>query len=290
MEFVTFHVSLDKGEAAHPNQTLHHREYLSMIDMMFASARLFHKDVRTVVLTDEQTQFDKHHCIDALVRRPVDGLRLMYERTLAQYMHVQSSKFSRPMVILDSDILMNDSLDPLLDIDFDVALTWRDSPDQPINGGLMVLNNRRPEVVKAFFKRFIDVFREKYAQEHATWFGDQMALRDSVGLPPKDFAKTNMVNVQGCRILLLPCDTHNFSPSNRWTEVQKPLDGKYVLHFKGERKRLMAPYWRAWLRAKKSASPLDWSIAWVERWRLRKLVREEAVLPRKGQKTEEPSL
>lgn len=276
MEFITFHVALIRGEAAHPNQTLKHREYLAMIAMMFASVRLFHRDVRTVVLTDESTDFGgADHHIDELVRSPVDGSRLMYERTIAQDRHVQSSDFSRPLVILDSDILLNASMDELLHRDFDVALTWRDNPEQPINGGLMILNNRRPATVKAFFRRFTEIFEQRYAKEHATWFGDQLALRDCIGLSAAELSQSTEVMVEGCRILLLPCESHNFSPPNRWAEIGTSLPGKCVLHFKGERKRLMAPYWRAWLMARSSWSPLVWARSLRERRLLQRLAAEE---------------
>ena len=84
--------------------------------------------------------------------------------------------------------------------------------------------------------------------------------------------------VDGCRILMLPCDTYNFSPDNRFAEVAAYRSDKVILHFKGERKRLMGPYWQAWLRPR-SASILARLQALAERRRITRHIRSEARLP-----------
>ncbi len=278
MEFVTFHVTLRSGSEAHPNQTLMHREYMSMIDMMFASARLMDRSARTVVLTDNNTDFGQCRTpIDAIVRTDVDAGKLMLERTRSQLRYIETSAFAAPIVILDSDILINAPLQKIFDIDFDVALTWRESKVQPINGGFLILNNQRPDVSRHFFQKFCSLYVERYADQ-AAWYGDQLALRDCVGLPLKQMRERNLVDVEGCRILLLPCDSHNFSPVNRYTEIQADWPEKVVLHFKGDRKRLMSPYWHAWLKPRKSFSPFVHLRARRERKSLAGLVAAEAQL------------
>ena len=184
------------------------------------------------------------------------------------------SDLSVPMILLDSDILLNGSLSRVFERDFDVALTWRPNHEMPINGGLIILNNARPEAAKAFFARYVAVYRTKYA-EQARWFGDQLALRDCVGLPAEGMKEYTTVDQDGCRILLLPCDTYNFSPPNRYRSISSRLSEKVVLHFKGQRKRLMAPFWRAWLHP--SRSPLPWVqlMGWKARRRIAALAAEE---------------
>lgn len=279
MYFVTFHVSPASGSEVHPNQTLRHREYMSMIDMMFASARLIDRSARTVVLTDSNTDFSLCSTpIDAIVRTDIDAGKLMLERTCSQLSYIETSTFSAPIVILDSDILINAPLKPIFDVDFDVALTWRASKVQPINGGFLILNNRRPDVSRRFFQKFSSIYLERYA-EQAAWYGDQLALRDCVGLSLTELRKHTLLEVDGCRILLLPCDSHNFSPDNKYTEIQADRPEKVVLHFKGERKRLMAPYWHAWLKPRRSFSPFVHLRAKQERKSLAGLVASEAGLP-----------
>jgi hypothetical protein len=253
-EFVTFHVALSSDAHVHPNKTLKHREYLEMIEMMFSSARLFHKTITTTLLTDQQTNFGGMFSKNRIVRYDMDTGQLMFERAAAQLRHVESSLNSAPMVLLDSDILLNGSLADLFDLDFDVAVTWRESKVMPINGGLLVLNNRRPEVTKEFFRRFVNIYQEKYLDK-AAWFGDQLALRDVIGIPLRDFHKERLITVQGCKVLLLHCDEFNFSPQNHLQEICTDLNDKVVLHFKGERKRLMPLFWKAWLRHRYSKLP-----------------------------------
>ena len=272
MEFITFHVALSADQAVHPNQTVAHAEYLGMVDMMFSSARLFHPHARRVVLSDLETSFDPvRDGIDSIDRSEMDPQKLMFERAQAQLRHVRASGFDRPMVIIDSDILVNGSLQPVFERDFDVALTWRgDNRDQPINGGLLILNNRRPAVSRRFFENYVRIYSERYADEKGDWFGDQLALRDALGLEVEQLAASEIVEVDGCRVLLLPCDTYNFSPSNQFTEIERDLGDKLILHFKGERKRLMRPYWRARLQPAHSWLPWVKFRGWREREWLRR--------------------
>jgi hypothetical protein len=150
------------------------------------------------------------------------------------------------LVLLDSDILVNGPLAPLLEQDFDVALTWRDNPEMPINGGFMVLQSRRPEDVRRFFRRYVQLYRARHAAS-SDWYGDQFALRDLLALPTDAFGRVDVVDVEGCRVRLLPCARYNFSPRNRTRAVLRPLHGPTVLHFNGSRKRLMLLYSNAHL-------------------------------------------
>jgi len=275
LEFVTFHVSLAGRVKIHPNQTLKDQEYLSMISMMCASARLFHPEAEATVLSDRNTRLEKLPATIQPVRFDIDFEKLMLERTRVQCVHVERSPFSMPMVILDSDILINDALHSIFDHDFDVAVTWRKNKSMPINGGFMVLNNVRPEAAKRFFSQFYALYRERYAgQEHAAWFGDQLALRDLIGLSMHEMNTVEIVDVAGCRVLLLPCEVYNFSPVNKYRHIAHALSGKTVLHFKGERKRLMRPYWKAWLSPRRSFSPL----AWLEGWAMRRWLRRQITM------------
>jgi hypothetical protein len=283
LEFVTFHVALSPDKAVHPNQTLAHREYLGMVDMMFASARLFHPRARRVVLSDRATSFARIRLLslDRVERSPMDPAKLMLERAQAQLRHVQASKFKRPIVFLDSDILVNGPFGPVFERDFDVALTWRPQhPEQPINGGLLILNNRRPDVGRRFFEQYVRRYKDYFAHEQGGWFGDQLALRDCVGLTVEAMAERDLVEVDGCRVLLLPCDTYNYSPPNRFHAIEGELTEKLVLHFKGERKRLMQPFWRATLQPRGSRAP------WVQRRaeRAREWLREQVELELQAKK------
>jgi hypothetical protein len=273
-EFVSFHADRPAGAGeVHPNANLGSASYMRMLDLLYRSARLFHPGAACTLLTDASTQV---RGIRGKVRRfdqPIDHASLMLSRSKAQLACVDASTFDRPLVLLDSDILLNGSLQPVFEEDFDVGLTWRASRTMPINGGLLVLHNRRPEVARAFFRKFVALYVERYGSDNnASWYGDQLALHDLVGLTHQQMQATDLVVKDGCRIRLLPCDRFNFSPDNRLAAIVDGLPEKAVLHFKGQRKRLMEPFWTAFLQWRESFWP------WAARQgrRAQQVLRDEA--------------
>lgn len=256
-EFVSFHADRPAGAAeAHPNTNLGSSSYMRMLDLLFRSARLTHRGAGCTLLTDAATRVDGVRGPFRRIDRPIDHGKLMLARASAQLAHVDASPFGRPIVLLDSDILLNGSLQRVFDDDFDVGLTWRASRTMPINGGLVVLNHRRPEVSRAFFRRFVTHYVDRYGGDgNASWYGDQLALRDLVGLTHQEMKQQDVVTQDGCRIRLLPCDVYNFSPDNRLAAIQDGLPDKLVLHFKGQRKRLMEPFWSTFLKWRESRWP-----------------------------------
>ncbi len=255
-EFVTFHVSLAQGEGVHPNKTLAHLEYISNIDMMLESAKIHHPDMTAAILTNETTSLEGVSVPFFRFNSEVKAASLMLDRTKAQMGYIEASSFIAPIIILDSDILVNAKLDAVLEKDFDVALTWRDNDEMPLNGGFMILNNRRPELSKQFFRQFAELYIERYSGQ-ADWYGDQLALRDIIGLTPAEMSAREIVNVGGCRILLLPCEVYNFSPENKYQAISAGLAGKVIVHFKGKRKRLMPLFFQA--RVKPGAMHALWA-------------------------------
>lgn len=248
IEFVTFHYSVEAGQEAHPNETLEHKYYLKILDMMFGSAALFHSTMRAVVIASPTTNL---RGLTNRVRKyevPVDPTKLMLSRTKAQLEYLNTSSFEAPIVFLDSDILINGSFAPIMEKDFDVALTCRTKSSVPINGGLMIINNRRPEKARHFFKMFTEHFENAFSDK-ANWYGDQLAMVSLLNLEPLAPQYDEIIEIDGCRILLLPCETYNFSPDNTVQAIREPLQEKLVLHFKGQRKHLMKLYWRTFLVA-----------------------------------------
>jgi hypothetical protein len=278
MEFVTFHAWIHPEDAGHPNQLLAFAEQAQLVRLMIKSVRLWYPNASMTLLTNARTVGQRLPRDCKQVVQDVTPSQLMLERAVAQERHVLGSHMAAPLVLLDSDILLNGSLETVFERAFDVALTWRPNHEMPINGGLIILNNERPEAVKAFFSRFVSVYRRNYA-EQARWFGDQLALQDCVGLRGEDMGDYLMVEREGCRLLLLPCSRYNFSPHNRYRAICSALPEKALLHFKGQRKRLMAPFWRAWLHPKHSHSPWVKYVGWrARRWIARRAEEERAGL------------
>ncbi len=268
-EFVTFHSDRPAGlDGVHPNANLEGTEYMRMVDMLFRSARLWHRDAACTLLTDERTVVNGVKRVFKRADFDIEHSSLMLSRSLAQLAYLEGSQFLHPLILIDSDILVNRPLTPIFTQDFDVALTWRLNKLMPINGGLLILNNRRPAIVREFFRRFLATYREQYA-DRGQWFGDQLALRDIVGLSYRALSRSHIVTVHGCRILLLPCETFNYSPECRFQSILEPLDDKVILHFKGPRKMLMEPYWQTYLEPRERIWPVSRFAGGRARLRLR---------------------
>jgi len=275
-EFAVFHAARPPGaDGPHPNTNLDAGGYLRMLDLLFRSARLFHRGAPCTLLTDRDTRVHDVRGPWRRVEVPVDHGALMLSRAEAQLQWVEQRDPARPLVLLDSDILLAAPLQELFASDFDVALTWRANAEMPINGGLLLLNDRRPEAARRFFRRFVAVYRERHAGADARWYGDQLALRDCVGMAPAQMAQQPTVDVDGCRVRLLPCSSHNFSPDNSFAAIANGLPGVQVLHFKGQRKRLMRPYWDAFLRPRESRLPWAALLGRRAQRRLQELARSD---------------
>jgi hypothetical protein len=245
MQFVTFHVHRSDADRKHADSDVAKfdpRHYVAMIDMMFDSAARFHPDMDPVVLTSASTDLS---ALRWAVRRkdgPAAPQSIMLDRTLAQLRHLEECDFDRPIVMLDSDILVFGSLETLFKEDFDVAVTWRDDETMPINNGIIFLNHRNPAAVRQFFRRYAEIYRQSYSSR-ADWYGDQMAMAALIGLHPAQYASRDTVDVEGCRVRLLPCSAYNAAPRKKPWHVLFPAVGRKVLHFKAGKKRLMRDYW-----------------------------------------------
>ena len=268
---VSFHADRPAGvQGVHPNANLQPSEYMRMLDLLFRSARLSHRSTRCVLLTDTATRVlgltGHYRRIDG----PVDHAALMLSRAEAQLAFVEQDDFAHPIALLDSDILLNGSLSPLFSEDFDVALTWRPLRRMPINGGVILLNNRRPEAARAFFRRFVHLYRSKYATAgSAAWYGDQYALLHCLGATYDELSTQAVIVRKESRVRLLSCDTYNFSPENDLAAIDGGLPKKVVLHFKGPRKRLMQQFWTTFLEPRTTSWPLRNLHAWAARARFR---------------------
>jgi hypothetical protein len=256
IEFVTFHADRHTSDAGpHPNANLEPSLYMQMIDLMFRSARIFHRNASCTLITDEATTTGGLHGDIHRFDFPIDHNALMYSRSLSQLAYIEQHSFTGPLALIDSDILINGGLSCVFDEDFDIAVTWRKSATMPINGGLLIVNNLCPDNGRHFFRRFLDVYRERYLRSSAAaWYGDQLALRDLIGLTHREMNNQRIVTIEGCRVLFLPCNKYNYSPENRYEAIGTGLKDHSIIHFKGPRKRLMNLFWNAFLLRQENSS------------------------------------
>lgn len=260
MHFVTFHID-PAQENIHPNTTLQTNQYLNMIDLMFRSARIFHPACDQTVISNRQTNLSIPKSEFKVFYTEARPTSMMLDRTKAQTDFLESYGFDKPVAFIDSDILLNGNLGSLFQSrDFDIALTFRESKDMPINGGLILVNNQRPDRAKKFFRDFYKTYVDKFSAEES-WYGDQLAIIELIGKENFYNRKDDLIEANGLKILLLPCETYNFSPRASNNAVADGLPGKFVIHFKGQRKFLMQIFWDAFLDSKER--PLNL----LRRWR-----------------------
>lgn len=192
--------------------------------LMLASAIRHCDPQRIYHLTDEHTD-------------PIPGtetLRLPYDGThLVQFkMQHLAALPAMPLLVLDTDLIIQHDLNPIFQFDFDVALTRRDEriPDSrgvdaaavmPYNSGVMFCRN---PIFWRQCQRFVD------AQESAIrrWYGDQYAIAHV----------SRYFNV-----LELSCRNFNYTPQ----DPHENTSHRYVVHYKGERKQ--------WMRQKYQVDP-----------------------------------
>lgn len=265
--FITFHVDFSKKTADRiarsgtklKDLVLHNLQRADaffdrsrMIDLLFRSTFMFHPNAKGIVLTDNSTQFPYLSDEIEIQTFPIDPTRITFSKIVAQIDYLKNFDFSSDVVLLDSDILINASLDHVFEQDFDVAITYREyHKEMPINAAVILLKRGRKQQAIEFLETLHTYYKDRYPED--AWFGDQYALLDAIGEENYRIRSSDLIMTEtGIKVLLLPCDLYNFSPDDaapmiRFSSIASPLTEKKVLHFKGERKKLMNPYWRAYL-------------------------------------------
>jgi hypothetical protein len=245
--FVVFHVDLPGSQIdVVPFAKGTRPDYVDMAALAFQSAALFHPECRRVILTDDATTFPGLPDDVEVVRRPLDPTKVMYERMVSELEFIREHGRDSNLLFIDADMLINGPLDSLFARDLDLGLTYRDLPDMPINGGLIAVARHGHAAAEAFLGRVVGVMQTKYAHTLG-WYCDQYAIIDTIGRERFERRPSDPIDVDGTHIALWPCDTHNYSPRNRWRKILLRESRRKIIHFKGPRKRLMRPYWEAHL-------------------------------------------
>ena len=233
-------------------------DYVTLLDILFRSSSLQDATAQGAVLTDLATDMTALENGVTVIRRPVDPDRVMLSRMQSQIEYLERRAADHDVAFVDSDMIINASLGAVFSQDFDLALTYRDEPEMPINGGVIFVKGGRAPAAASFLRQVCDCYASKFAGQ-AHWWGDQRALIDVLG--HERFAKrtADVFSVAGVKVRLLPCEQYNFSPENKFRAIAAPLSDKVILHFKGERKRLMPLYWQAHLA---KAYDFRWKTWW----------------------------
>ncbi|MBW4644611.1 MAG: hypothetical protein KME23_16750, partial [Goleter apudmare HA4340-LM2] len=246
--FVTFHADIlaEEIEKNTPLDRDNFYDYQQTINLMFKSVDKFHSKCKKVILTNLETNLSFLAGDIQVQRHPVNSREIMLSRLVSQLHFLQSHDFSSDVVLLDSDILINDNLESLFIQEFDVALTVRADQEMPINGGIIYVSQKNPVSVINFFQKLYSLYTEKY-QQKSQWWGDQYALADAIGYKASSKLEPGNIEIDGVNILLLPCEIYNFSPNYESDLDVCELKEQKVLHFKGLRKQYMSVYWENYL-------------------------------------------
>ena len=189
--------------------------------ILVRSVRRVMPDAGVFQLTDEHT--DALEGVDRVLRRPYDGVHLMTFR-MAHLANLDPCD----AVFLDTDCIVERSLEAVFERDFDVALTRRENIGvdplgtdvaavMPYNTGVMF---SRP----SGWDFWVNASRycESLPDRERRWWGDQLAVKAIAEIAP-------------LRILDLPCELYNYSPSAENEIVAE----RFVVHYKGQRKSWM---------------------------------------------------
>jgi hypothetical protein len=184
----------------------------------------------------------------------------MYERMRLQHEHLAARQPGIATVFLDSDVVVNAAPGPIFGEDFDVGLTQRAVVEAPLNGGVIFVG--AGSAGERFFARALACYdalatspaiAALYPEGLAAWWGDQFALAALVGWRALAERDGDALSVDGVRVRIFPCETHNHVIEGRQYGPEE-LAAKYFIHFKGPRKALMDAYLAA-LRPPAAAAP-----------------------------------
>jgi hypothetical protein len=213
------------------------------IKLLYKSARQSNPDFLLTILTTADTPL---HGLDFEYERmdfEIDRRALMRERNRVQLAYIEASAARLiPFVFLDTDILLN--IDPLVLFQkpFDIGLTWRDNNDMPINGGVVLVRNSRPDASMAFYRHLYEN-QLNDPLELAHWFGEQRSMAKIVNLTPEQLRNTSEMFKEGVRYRFFSCDTHNYTPRCLGVFGRKKILSPALYHFKGSTARFMGEFW-----------------------------------------------
>ena len=246
IDLVTFHVDLPVAPSGVHGQI----DYKDVLRLAFRAAALRAPRARRVILTDEKTVFPGNVGADEVRRLPLDAGSIMYERTRLQAAYLARLEDDRSCVFMDSDIVVNRDPAEAFAQDFEVALTWRPGfPDAPFNGGLILIADAAKG--RIFMKRVLECYDRLLAEPRLAglfdkglnaWWGDQYALAVFVGYRAFGERTGEAMTIDGIRTGFLPCAEYNITLEPDRQYAREELRRKYFVHFKGNRKAMLAQY------------------------------------------------
>jgi hypothetical protein len=226
-----------------------HHDQRELLRIAFKSAKKFHPNCKCVVLTDQKSYVPQDP-LYTVYRYDVDIQFFMWAAMVARSEYLkQHADPDHHVIFMDTDILIQDNLEHVFEADFDVGLTYRNYKDYPINGGLYFIHQKGLKNTEKFFDKLVVKMSKHPIPANLIWWGDQSALKKFIGKKKLSSIPKEILTVDGIRFYFLTSNIYNFS-----TLLNVPMSEYYpkpkILHFKGERKIYMKPYWENYLKNK----------------------------------------
>jgi hypothetical protein len=224
------------------------QEFVELAKLSIASVRKVYPTALVYVYTDDPE--NTPHIENTTRCELPSGRPAMVANLDAQLLHLNTGEYGSKVLFLDADVLLRKPIElgPV-----DVLVTYRHSvtgegKDQlaalmPFNYGVV------GAVVSAKTREAWTWMRAQVLNMSPTeqnWYGNQLALAALVGAPPESGSEVKTVPISwslrdlGTPITVQqhPCETFNYTPQAEGEDVS----GKFVLHFKGNRKQMMDAY------------------------------------------------
>nr|GMD44116.1 uncharacterized LOC101245780 [Ipomoea batatas] len=235
---------------------------LAILDVFINFIQVTMPQSSIIILTDPSSQLPVNR--NGVFIHPIQGEysrdKLMLQRirsyiTFLKTRYEEQSRWKGKVnhyIFTDSDLAVVDNLGEIFDNypDFDVALTFRNNKEQPLNSGFIAVRGTLKGILRAklFLQHVLEVYSTKYMKA-SRMLGDQLALawvvKSNPSFDAKKFTRRQpfLDKINGASILFLPCALYNWTPPEGAGQFHgMPLDVK-VIHFKGSRKRLMLESW-----------------------------------------------
>ncbi|KAG6432361.1 hypothetical protein SASPL_103937 [Salvia splendens] len=218
-----------------------------------------------VILTDPTSDLPLPR--DRLTIQPIKGEysrdKLMLQRIKSYIIFLQTrlEKLKQDQepethfIFTDSDIAVIGDLDDIFSDyrDFDLALTFRNNKDQPLNSGFIAVRGTADGIQRgmAFLQEVLEVYSSKFMRA-SRMLGDQLALAWVVKSEPnfnmKRFSRREAFQymIGGASVLFLPCSLYNWTPP----EGAGQFRGRNAFGCEGSRKRLMLEAWNYYLSSR----------------------------------------
>lgn len=222
-------------------------DYQKLTTHLTWATSIFNPEAQVLFVTNQDEAEPQAHCALRMVRLFTNSAAPMLERVKAMAAYVESDAFDRDTAFLDTDAFPNRSFAPIFANEFDVGVTYRTTSGyMPINEGVVFCRHANKAAVRRFFEAYIATYEhliedpviQAYYGNIERWRGGQLSLNAAALSERRPSAGVSVLG--GVRIRMLPCNEYNYWVQPKYLE-RRPAswDKKFVLHLKGDSKRMV---------------------------------------------------